>query len=56
MLKKEILEPYNHLLKNPGKDIRSLLIQGFNRWLQVPEDQLSIIKQVIAMLHTASLL
>lgn len=48
--------PYNYLESHPGKDIRSLLITGFNTWLQVPPSSLRIITGVVAMLHTSSLL
>lgn len=48
--------PYNYLLDQPGKDIRTSLINAFNVWLQVPKDALDVIARVVAMLHTASLL
>lgn len=48
--------PYNYLLDQPGKDIRTSLINAFNVWLQVPQDALAVIARVVAMLHTASLL
>ncbi|CCM02947.1 uncharacterized protein FIBRA_05062 [Fibroporia radiculosa] len=51
-----LLEPYTHIFSVPGKDIRGLMLEAFNSWLQVPADQLSIISKVISMLHTASLL
>ncbi|RPB23054.1 geranylgeranyl pyrophosphate synthase, partial [Terfezia boudieri ATCC MYA-4762] len=53
---KILLDPYEYLLKVPGKDIRSLLITAFNVWLKVPPESLKAINKVIAMLHTASLL
>ncbi|CAG8651576.1 7016_t:CDS:2, partial [Cetraspora pellucida] len=51
-----LLEPYNYLLSNPGKDIRGKLIDAFDHWLKVPKDKLSTITTVVEMLHTASLL
>lgn len=51
-----LLEPYSYLLQIPGKEIRSRLIQAFNIWLDVPEEDLKVIKRVVGMLHTASLL
>lgn len=51
-----LLEPYNYLSSIPGKEIRSKLIEAFNVWLEVPEEDLGIIKNVVRMLHTASLL
>jgi geranylgeranyl diphosphate synthase type 3 len=53
---KLLLEPYDYLESNPGKDFRSKMIQAFQFWIKVPEDDLNIIKQVISMLHCASLL
>ncbi|KAI8945492.1 terpenoid synthase [Xylaria longipes] len=51
-----IMAPYNYLLKQPGKNFRTSLINAFNVWLEVPKETLDIIAEVVAMLHTASLL
>lgn len=51
-----LLEPFTYLLSNPGKDIRSQLIEAFNVWLQVPTESLAVIRKVVEMLHTSSLL
>ncbi|KAI1159185.1 terpenoid synthase [Nemania serpens] len=48
--------PFNYLVDQPGKDIRTSLISAFNVWLQVPEETLAVIARVVAMLHTSSLL
>ncbi|KAI1200321.1 terpenoid synthase [Nemania serpens] len=48
--------PFNYLVDQPGKDIRTSLINAFNVWLQVPEETLAVIARVVAMLHTSSLL
>ncbi|KAI0201996.1 terpenoid synthase [Astrocystis sublimbata] len=48
--------PYTYLSAQPGKDFRTSLISAFNVWLQVPPETLDIIANVVAMLHTASLL
>ena len=50
------MEPYNYLMSVPGKEIRSQLIDAFSLWLPVPDDVLSVLKAVVAQLHTASLL
>ena len=50
------MEPYLYLLQVPGKQIRSLLINAFNRWLRVDPVLTESISGVIQMLHTASLL
>ncbi|SNX82006.1 related to farnesyltranstransferase (al-3) [Melanopsichium pennsylvanicum] len=51
-----ILEPYSYLDSNPGKEVRTKLIEAFNVWLQVPLHKLDTICSVVRMLHTASLL
>ena len=48
--------PYDYLFAHPGKDIRSALIEAFNNFLDVPERSLNVIKRVVGMLHTSSLL
>ncbi|KAI9011020.1 isoprenoid synthase domain-containing protein [Gaertneriomyces semiglobifer] len=53
---KVLLEPYLYLTQNPGKEIRSKLVEAFGIWLQVPDDKLRVIREVVEMLHTASLL
>ncbi|KAI1809224.1 terpenoid synthase [Poronia punctata] len=53
---KILTEPFDYLMAHPGKDIRTLLINAFNLWLKVPQSRLGIIANVVAMLHTASLL
>ena len=51
-----ILEPFVYTSSKPGKEIRSLLIEAFNLWLEVPRAQLNIISRVVRMLHSASLM
>ncbi|CAG8438076.1 8873_t:CDS:2 [Diversispora eburnea] len=51
-----LLEPFNYLMANPGKEIRSKFIDAFDHWLNVPKDKLALITTVVEMLHTASLL
>jgi geranylgeranyl diphosphate synthase type 3 len=51
-----LMGPYHYLDSRPGKDIRSLLIQAFNAWLDVPASSLAVIQRMVGMLHTASLL
>jgi geranylgeranyl diphosphate synthase type 3 len=46
----------NYLLSLPGKDIRGKMIDALNEWFRVPEDKLNTIKEIILILHTASLL
>ncbi|KAJ8659581.1 geranylgeranyl pyrophosphate synthase [Lichtheimia ornata] len=51
-----LLEPYHYLCDQPGKDIRTKLIAAFDAWLHVPPEKLAAIKNVVQMLHTASLM
>jgi geranylgeranyl diphosphate synthase, type III len=51
-----LMGPYEYLIAQPGKNIRSQLIAAFNEWLEVPVESLEVIKNVVGMLHTASLL
>ena len=51
-----ILEPFVYTTSKPGKEIRSLLIEAFNLWLDVPRAQLDVISRVVRMLHSASLM
>ncbi|KAJ8509039.1 hypothetical protein ONZ45_g8756 [Pleurotus djamor] len=51
-----ILEPYSYITSTPGKDMRTHMIEAFNLWLEVPEDNLRIIAKIVNMLHSASLL
>jgi hypothetical protein len=51
-----IMAPYIYIKSLPGKGIRDILIDALNVWLQVPERQLGIIKKVVELLHTSSLM
>ncbi|KAF6746807.1 farnesyltranstransferase [Ephemerocybe angulata] len=51
-----ILEPFTFITTNPGKDIRTKLIDAFNDWLHVPSDKLQVIAKIVNMLHAASLM
>ena len=51
-----LLEPYSHIVRLAGKNIRNKLIAGFNQWLCVPEEKIIKIEEIIQMLHNASLL
>ncbi|KAI1352812.1 isoprenoid synthase domain-containing protein [Xylaria sp. FL0043] len=53
---KIILSPYDYIASEPGKEFRTLLLNAFNTWLEVPQDSLAIITKVVRMLHTSSLL
>ena len=44
------------MLHVPGKNIRSLLINVFQQWLNIPEDVLAKIRDIINSLHVSSLM
>mmetsp|Transcript_25620 Transcript_25620/g.56069 ORF Transcript_25620/g.56069 Transcript_25620/m.56069 type:complete len:341 (+) Transcript_25620:299-1321(+) len=54
-----LLESYRYISSVPGKDVRGKLIDCFQLWFQVDEQStpvLAEIKEIIALLHNASLL
>ncbi|KAF5379592.1 hypothetical protein D9757_009285 [Collybiopsis confluens] len=51
-----VLEPFTFITSNPGKEMRSRLIEAFNVWLKVPQDKTAIIARIVNMLHAASLM
>ncbi|BGP12566.1 hypothetical protein JCM10213_004848 [Rhodosporidiobolus nylandii] len=51
-----LVEPYAYLASIPGKEVRSALIAAFNQWIGCDDDALEVVKKVVGMLHTASLL
>ncbi|KAI0164295.1 isoprenoid synthase domain-containing protein [Hypoxylon sp. FL1284] len=53
---KVLMGPFEYLFSHPGKDIRRLMVNSFNAFLEVPQESLDVITEVVGMLHTASLL
>lgn len=53
---KILLEPCQYIAQLPGPQIPIKLIKAFDGWLHIPEEKLTIIEDVIEMLHSASLL
>lgn len=51
-----MLEPFHYLTHVPGKDVRGKLIDAFQQWLCISDDKLAAVKDIVAQLHTASLL
>lgn len=51
-----ILQSYEYLASQPGKHLRSHLIEAIDAWLRVPSQTLASIKHIVEMLHNASLL
>lgn len=52
----KLLQPFAYILQVPGKNIRSKLSHAFNYWLRIPEDKVTVVEDIIQMLHNASLL
>ncbi|KAI5795731.1 putative geranylgeranyl pyrophosphate synthase, partial [Geopyxis carbonaria] len=51
-----VLAPFNYIKSLPSKGVRDILIDSLNVWFQLPENSLQIIKKVVDLLHTSSLL
>ena len=51
-----LLEPFAYLSQQPGKEVRSQLMDAFDAWLRVPTERLAVIRRAVEMLHNASLL
>ncbi|KAL8929201.1 MAG: hypothetical protein Q9208_001284 [Pyrenodesmia sp. 3 TL-2023] len=53
---KVVLEPYRYLTSLPSKGFRDQAIDSLNTWLKVPTKSAKMIKKVVKMLHSASLM
>lgn len=51
-----VLQPYHYLTSLPSKGFRDQAIDSLNQWLKVPPKSGKMIKNVIKMLHSASLM
>lgn len=51
-----ILQPQKYLEMMPSKGIRNAVIDGLEVWYQVPDKSLSIIRDIINLLHNSSLM
>jgi len=51
-----ILEPFTYISQVPGKDVRGILIDCFQTWLNIPREMVDKIKTIISYLHNSSLL
>ncbi|RQM19119.1 hypothetical protein B5M09_007807, partial [Aphanomyces astaci] len=51
-----LLEPWNYIRGMPQKNVRAILVDAFQLWLQIPPDKITTIKEIIGSLHDASLL
>ncbi|KAF4429605.1 gibberellin cluster-C20-oxidase [Fusarium austroafricanum] len=48
--------PYNYILNLPSKGIRGAFIESLNVWFEAPESKVTVIKEVIDLLHHSSLI
>ncbi|KAJ2784323.1 hypothetical protein H4R18_001209 [Coemansia javaensis] len=55
-MEEALLAPYEYLSQVPGKEVRTVMINAFNCWLQLSAAQLESIAGVVRKLHTASLM
>ena len=51
-----MLQPYRYLTSLPSKGFRDQAIDAINTWLKVPPKSVKMIKKVVKMLHSASLM
>ncbi|KAF3192924.1 hypothetical protein TWF225_011709 [Orbilia oligospora] len=49
-------EPYDYIKSMPSKGIRNVAIDALDIWYMVPQRSLEIVKNIIGMLHTSSLI
>ena len=40
----------------PSKDVRNAVIDGLEAWYHVPEKSLRVIRDIVTMLHSSSLM
>ncbi|KAF5679617.1 terpenoid synthase [Fusarium heterosporum] len=51
-----ILQPQKYLEMMPSKGFRNAVIDGLEIWYQVPEKSLAVIRDIVNMLHSSSLM
>lgn len=51
-----VIEPYQHIMRIPGKQFRIRMAAALNHWLNVPFEKMVKIGEIIQLLHTGSLL
>jgi len=52
----ECLEAWRYICNSPGKNIRSVLIDCFQQWMEISDEEVEAIKVIVGYLHNASLL
>lgn len=51
-----ILQPQAYLEMMPSKGVRNAVIDGLEVWYQVPEKSLAVIREIVNLLHSSSLM
>jgi geranylgeranyl diphosphate synthase type 3 len=51
-----VLAPWHYIMRLPGKDVRSHLIDAFQIWFRCTPEKVSAVKSIVGQLHNASLL
>ncbi|XP_053989946.1 terpene synthase-like [Hylaeus volcanicus] len=51
-----LLQPFNYILKLPGKQTKSLLASAFNLWLKIPQDKVDTINDIVNIVDNYTLL
>lgn len=51
-----VLSPWHYIMRQPGKDVRGLLIDAFQIFFKCDADKVDAVKSIVANLHNASLL
>lgn len=52
----ELTETYRYIASSQGKGVRKTMMQAFNYWLKVEDEQVEYIAKLIAILHNSSLM
>ena len=55
-MSKIVLAPFKYIECLPSKGVRNILIDALNVWFKVPEASCNTIREVVALLHTSSLM
>ena len=51
-----VLAAWHYIMRMPGKDVRSLLIDAFQVWFKCTPEKVDAVKSIVGNLHNASLL
>jgi len=52
----KVLQPVTHILQVPGKQFRPKLLQAFNYWLKAPAEKFNLVRDIVEVFNTASLM